>query len=119
MSELAEIVAFEPDLMFSSRIESTAEKERSKVKIVTDYEDLLHHLATEAPSLLLLNLDALKGDIRRLGQFARNENCKIIGYYSHVNGQLAAGAKQIGINVFSRGAFIIRLPDLLREFASA
>jgi hypothetical protein len=119
LSELAEIVAFEPDLIFSSRIESTAEKERLKVRIVTDYEDLSCQLATEAPSLLLLNLDVLEGNIRRLEQFARNENCRIIGYYSHVNGQLAAGAKQIGIDVFSRGSFMIRLPDLLREFASA
>ena len=119
MSELAEIIAFEPDLMFSSRIESAAEKERSKVKILTHYEDLLHQLASEAPNLLLLNLDALEGNIRRLEQFARNENCKIIGYYSHANSQLAAEAKQIGINVFSRGSFVNRLLDLLGEFGSA
>jgi len=105
--------------MFSSRIESAAEKERLRVKIVTDYEDLLQLLASKTPSLLLLNLDVLEGNISRLDQFAKNENCKIIGYYSHVNSQLAAEAKQTGINVFSRGSFVNRLLDLLGEFGSA
>lgn len=106
--------------MFSSRIESAAEKERLRVKIVTDYEDLLQLLASETPSLLLLlNLDVLEGNISRLDQFAKNENCKIIGYYSHVNSQLAAEAKQIGINIFSRGSFVNRLLDLLGEFGSS
>lgn len=117
MNELAQIVAFEPDLIFSSRIESTAEKTQSTVRIVTDYEELLHHLTTEPPDLLLLNLDRLEGSLKRLEKFTRKGNCKTIGYYSHVNGQLAAEAKQIGINAVSRGAFVARLPDLLAETA--
>jgi hypothetical protein len=118
LNELAQIVAFEPDLIFSSRIESTAEKTESTVRIVTDYVELLHYLTTEPPDVLLLNLDPLEGRLSRLEEFTRKGNCKTIGYYSHVNAQLAAEAKQIGINAVSRGAFVARLPDFFRETAN-
>jgi DNA-binding NtrC family response regulator len=114
LKETAKVVAFEPDLIFSSRIESTAQKAKYKVRIITDNEELLHQLATDPPDLLLLNLDSLEGNLESLERFVRKGTYKTIGYYSHMNAQLAEEAERIGVNTVSRRAFVARLNDLLR-----
>jgi hypothetical protein len=90
---------------------------QTKMKIVTDYEELLRHLTTRKPDLLLLNLDSLEGSLNRLEECIRAGPCKTVGYYSHTNSQLAAEAKRVGIDAVSRGAFVAKLPDVLREVA--
>lgn len=68
MNKLTEILVFEPDMLFSSRIENVAEKMSADIAIVTDIEELLRQLAKKTPQLLLVNLDALNGDLERLGK---------------------------------------------------
>jgi hypothetical protein len=42
-------------------------------------------------------------------------NSAVIGYYSHVKGQLAEEAKRVGVEkVFSRGAFSARIEEILK-----
>ncbi len=54
------VVVFEPDLLFSSRIEGQARRIGADLKLVTDYERLLWQLRENVPELLVVNQDFLE-----------------------------------------------------------
>jgi len=95
MAAAGNVLAFEPDLMFSSRIESPIGKMGVQVKVVKDYDLLLQELTTEIPKLLILDLDALEGKLPALCDLL-SESCVSVGYYSHTNTGLAERAKRAG-----------------------
>ena len=108
------IVVFEPDLLFSSRIESEATRLGADVEIVTDLARLLSNLTDSNPALLILNLDSLKNDITRLSDGVRVKSLACVGYYSHVNTQLAQEAKRAEIGmIMPRGVFVKRIREII------
>lgn len=112
----AEIIVFEPDLMFASRIEGAATNAGVGVKFVNDLHEMVEQLRRMTPQTVILNLDAAEGKLDGLEPLVKNGPFKTIGYYSHVNTRLAEDAKRIGIGiVLSRGAFTARLGQILRE----
>lgn len=119
MIETAELIAFEPDLLFLSRIEGAAGRAQVKLKTISNLEELLREAKPTTPRVVFLNLDAIEANLAFLEELAKNASCKIIGYYSHVNTRLAEEARRIGIStVLSRGAFVSRLEEILKESCS-
>lgn len=118
--QVVHLIVFEPDLLFSSRIESAAAKAGFPVKVFDNLNDFLQEAKKSTPQVALVNLDAAVGKLAGLERLARSLSCKVVGYYSHVNSGLAEEAQRTGISaVFPRGAFASKLEALLREFSSA
>jgi ActR/RegA family two-component response regulator len=113
---MAQLIVFEPDLLFSSRIESAAESAGVQVKVMSNLEAFLEETKQTTPRVVLVNLDATGEKLALLEEVARGGACKLVGYYSHVNSGLAEEARSIGIGlVLSRGAFTRELEGILGE----
>ena len=110
------IVVFEPDLLFSSRIEGQARRIGADLNLVTDYDGLLQQLSENVPELLILNLDLLESRLGQLQNILSGKSCKSVGYYSHVNTRLGEEARQCGIRlIMSRGAFFTKMGDIFAQ----
>lgn len=114
---MVHVVLFEPDLLFSSKIESTAKRLNVNLKVITDIGELTHELETGKSTSFILNLDSLEG---KLSIFKKHvDNSTLTGYYSHVKAQLADEAKRAGIQtVVSRGAFASRIQEILADIST-
>jgi hypothetical protein len=107
------VLVFEPDLLFSSQIESAAHKLGLDAKVTVNMSELKQTLQDTAPRAVLVNLDALGADSRALVGLVPGA-CRLIGYYSHVNSKLATEALADGFElVLPRRAFVDRLNDIL------
>jgi len=110
------IVVFEPDLLFSSRIEGQARRIGADVKLVTAYDELLRQLRQNVPKLLIMNLDLLETRLDQLQEILGGKSCKSVGYYSHVNTRLGEEARRHGIGLMmSRGAFVAKMKEVLAQ----
>jgi len=108
------IVVFEPDLLFSSKIQSAAGKKGFDVIVVTNFDELRRDLEKTRPSLLVLSLDSLGTSLGETQTFIRLKAEECVGYYSHVNTRVADEARKLAIGtVVSRGAFFSKLEDIL------
>lgn len=113
-----ELLAFEPDLIFSSKIESVSHKFGVAVKVMTSVDEILKELGDSRPTALTLNLDGLQGKLDVLAEI-RKSHFLIFAYYSHVNTALAEEAKRLRIGaVLTRGAFVSQFPEMLRKVLS-
>lgn len=109
------VVAFEPDLLFSSKIENAARKIGVAVTLVCSFEEL-QTLEVGSHHVFLVSLDFLQGQLKAFEKVVRDKSCKLVGYYSHVNSQLAEEARRMGFQrVISRGAFAKNLESILEE----
>ena len=116
MKSTPSILVFEPDLLFSSRIEGQARRLGADMKLVTDYEGLLRQLRENVPDLLIVNLDLLETGLGQLQDVLGGRSCKSVGYYSHVNARLGEAAKRFGIGlVMSRGAFVTKMKEVFAQ----
>lgn len=116
MKSTPSIVVFEPDLLFSSRIEGQARQIGADLKLVTDYDGLLRQLRENVPDLLIVNLDLLETRLVQLQDILGGKSCKSVGYYSHVNARLGEEEKRFGIGlVMSRGAFVATMKEVFAQ----
>jgi len=89
------------------------------VKVFANLEEFAGEARQTRARVVLVNLDAAEGKLAGIAGLTKSELCKVVGYYSHVNGQLAEEAKRVGISmVLSRGAFVSKLEGILKEFCS-
>ncbi len=120
MVTTAQIIAYEPDLLFSSKIESAAAKFALEVKVTGDLDELLRELRKTVPEIVFVNLDKAEGNLAALEEYARKSACQVVGYYSHVNTKLAEEARRIGFDsVVSRGVFAAKLDQTLAALRSS
>jgi hypothetical protein len=104
---------FEPDLLFSSGIESAARRHGFVVKLTTTTTDLAERLTEKTPSVVVVNLDAVD-TISILSGLTGRQGCRFVGYYSHVNTRVGEEAKKAGFEtVLPRRAFAARLNEIL------
>jgi hypothetical protein len=114
MTANIDILAFEPDLLFFSKIDGSIRKMGARVRVITDAAVLLQDLTKDTPKLLILNLDALEGKLDMLRDVLSGKPCVSVGYYSHTNTRLGEEADRAGISVgMSRGAFVNRIQEIL------
>ena len=111
------VLLFEPDLLFSSRIESVASRFQLEVKVTVTAEELRRAVQESVPKVLLVDLDALPGSVS-LSELV-DGRCKVVGYYSHADSKLAARASANGFEmVIPRRSFMEQLNKVLAEIAS-
>ena len=107
------MLVFEPDLIFSSKVEGAVRRIGLDCKVVSSLDDLAS--ATSANSqALILNLDVFGQRYDLLHKFSEH-GTMLLGYYSHVNVKVNELAKNHGIVSFPRGAFISKLEDVLSD----
>ena len=112
------VIAGVNDLLFASKIRSAAAAAKAEVRFASTGEALLEAVRTLSPGLVLLDLNDRRIDpvglLARLRSDPALSSLKVIGFVSHVQGELIAAARQAGIDeVLARSAFVARLPELL------
>jgi len=112
------VLIYEPDLLFSSRIESAGKKFGLEVKTITNMNELHERLKEGLPKLLLVNLDALDERDELLAGLVSPGSCRLVGYYSHVQTESAEKALKRGFeSVIPRRAFVVKLSEIFAQVA--
>ena len=113
------VLVFEPDLLFSSRIESAAARWGLETKTAVTIEGLKEALQGHEPRALVVNLDAFPRDESPLLE-SFHGRCRLIGYYSHTDAASASRAVAIGFEeVLPRRTFKDRLNVILSNIGSS
>ena len=116
---VVQVLAYEPDLMFSSRIESAARKLGLEVKVASNIAELNLVVKESVPKVMLVNLDAVKERGESCAELVRVAKSKIIGYYSHLDSKFAEEALAAGFEfVIPRRAFAVEVHDILSTAGS-
>src|SRR3972149_4689311 len=102
MTTGTEIVLFEPDLLFSSKVEGAAKRLNVELRVITDLAELLRDFEGSASRVFVISLDALEGKLSALKNHMSGRP-RVIGYYSHVDRKstrLNSSHSQISYAVF-------------------
>lgn len=104
------------DLIFSTKITSTAQSLHIPFAVVRTLEQLAAKLTTAAGGTLIVDLNITAVDPLAAIKAAKALPAppRIIGFLSHVQAELAAAAQSAGADlVLPRSAFSAQLPELL------
>jgi PleD family two-component response regulator len=112
------VLALVDDLMFRSKIKSTATPLGVAVTFAGSSAAALTAMRAAAPSLVILDLNNPRtdplGTIAAMKKDAALASIPTIGYVSHVDVTTIDAARAAGVDdVLARSAFSMRLPDLL------
>ena len=118
------IYFFIEDLFFTAKIQEAARQQGVKVAFMKPDKDVVAHLAElhdhEHPSLIVFDLNNAAAKPLTLIPKLKNKLKKgtsIVGFLSHLQGDLKAKAVEAGCNsVMPRAAFSQNLPNLLRRY---
>ena len=116
------VLAYCPDLLFTTKITDTGRHLGVKVKVASSLSELEERASAINPALILIDLGSNGVDyphsIRRLR--GALPNTPLIAYGSHVDKSLREEARLAGCNaVFVRSEFVKILPDLIRRYATS
>ena len=118
------ILAVMSDLFFSVKITDTARRVGAQVRFVKSDKELLAAAEeTIKPSLIIVDLNSAAmrplPTISKLKADKELKKTSVIGYLSHVQGELKQKAHEAGCDmVLARSAFSQNLPNLLRRHGS-
>jgi CheY-like chemotaxis protein len=118
------ILVVADDLLFRSKISTTAKSLNVVVRAATTPEAAVERARADRPTLVLLDLDGQKpAPFEVLARFAADpvlRTLPTVGFVSHVHADLVHKARTLGIGtVLARSAFVAQLPDLLAPHAEA
>ncbi len=118
------VLAVVDDLMFSSKIRSTAGRLGITVKFARSREAALAAMRAEAPTLVILDLDTARvdplGTVAAMKTDPALSTIPTVGFVSHVRTDLIEAARRAGVNdVMPRSAFAAQLADILGRGAGA
>lgn len=114
------ILAVVEDLLFTVKISDAAKRAGLDVEFVKSERDVLDKAEQEKPLLVILDLNygavqPLKL-ISKLKGSAETKPISVIGYLSHVQGELKQQAQEAGANiVMARSAFSQNLQQILKR----
>ena len=109
------LLLYEPDLLFSSWIESSCRKAGFDVKVLATENELQQAVKEQVPRIWLVSLDSLKDGWKALTGLVRG-TCRLIGYYSHVNSKLGQEALANGFDAaIPRRALSAALDEVLAD----
>ena len=113
------ILAVVSDLFFSVKINDAAKRAGLSVEFVKDHEEVLAK-AKAQPTLIIfdLNFESVDplGVIAKLKNTADLKNISVIGFLSHVQGELKQKAHETGCDmVLARSAFSQNLAQILKR----
>ncbi len=118
------ILAAVGDLFFTVKISDAAKRAGLQVEFVKNDEELLEKAMKEKPALIIfdLNFSAMQPLelIPKLKGSAEMKSISLIGYLSHVQGELKQKAHETGCDmVLARSALSQNLPQILKRHAGA
>ncbi len=119
--ESKKILAVLSDLFFSVKIAEAAKRAGMAVEFVKDAKELVEK-ARHKPTLIIFDLNFEAVDpLKLISKLSGNSEIKgtsLIGYLSHVQGELKQKAQEAGCDmVMTRSAFSQNLPQILRRHA--
>ena len=114
------ILAVVEDLLFTVKISDAAKRAGLDVEFVKSERDVIDKAKHEKPLLIILDLNfnavqplKLISKVKSDGEM---KQISVIGYLSHVQGELKQQAQEAGANiVMARSAFSQNLPQILRR----
>src|SRR4051795_101581 len=114
------ILAVLDDLMFTSKIKTTAGKLGVAVTFARSTDGALAEMRKSAPSLVILDLNNARtnplGIVAAMKQEPALASIPTVGYASHVQTDVIAAARRVGVgDVMARSAFTQQLPDILQR----
>jgi PleD family two-component response regulator len=112
------ILAVLDDLMFTSKIKTTASQLGVSVTFARSAETALSEMRKTAPSLVILDLNNSRTDplglVRSMKQDPALASVRTLAYASHVLTDVIDAARREGVSdVLARSAFSQRLADIL------
>lgn len=115
------VIALVDDLLFTVKILDAAKRVGLDAIFVKSEEDLLAH-AREKPLLIIIDLNTTSVQplhaISTLKSDGELKSISIIGFLSHVQGELKQKAQEAGANiVMARSAFSQNLQQILKRHA--
>jgi PleD family two-component response regulator len=119
--ESKKILAVVSDLFFSVKIIDAAKRAGLALEFVKDSKDVIEK-AGQKPSLIIfdLNFDAIEplNLITKLKENAETKSVSLLGYLSHVQGELKLRAQDAGCDmVMARSAFSLNLPQIFKRYS--
>ena len=114
------ILAVLDDLMFTSKIKTTASQLGVAVTFARSTDGALAEMRKSAPSLVILDLNNARtnplGLVAAMKQEPALAAIPTVGYVSHVDTAVIDAARQAGVTeVLARSAFTSQLADILRR----
>jgi CheY-like chemotaxis protein len=114
----AVILAILDDLMFTSRIKTTASQLGVAVAFARSADAALAEMRKRAPSLVIFDLNSARtdplGTVATMKQEPALRTIPTLGFVSHVQADLIESARRAGIDeVLARSAFTMRLGEIL------
>jgi CheY-like chemotaxis protein len=114
------ILAVLDDLMFSSKIKTTAGQLGVAVAFARSADAAIAEMRKNAPSLVILDLNNPRtnplGIVASMREDPALASIPTVGYASHVQTDVINAARQAGVGeVLARSAFTIQLADILRR----
>lgn len=120
--EKKKILAVVDDLLFTVKISDAAKRVGLDVEFLKSERDVLEKAAHEKPLLIILDLNNNSVEplklISKLKAHGDLKKISLIGYLSHVQGELKQQAHEAGANiVMARSAFSQNLQQILKRHA--
>jgi PleD family two-component response regulator len=114
------ILAVLDDLMFTSRIKTTASQLGVSVVFARSADGALAEMRKAPPSLVILDLNNARTDplgiVAAMRQEAALASIPTVGYVSHVQTDVINAARQAGVGeVMARSAFTQQLAEILKR----
>ncbi|MGH9648655.1 MAG: response regulator [Bryobacteraceae bacterium] len=121
--ESKKVLAILEDLFFTVKINEAAKRAGLPITFIKSEHDALEQ-AKNQPALIILDINFQGIDplnlIRKLKADEQTKRINLIGYLSHVQGELKLQAQQAGCDmVMPRSAFSQNLPQILKRHSSA
>jgi CheY-like chemotaxis protein len=106
------------DLMFRSKISTTAKAVGTTIAAATTVEAAVARARELTPSLVILDLDGVRTQpfevLRRFSADPDLVSIPTLGFVAHVHTDVIRQARALGIGeVMARSAFVATLPDIL------
>ncbi len=119
--ENKKILAVLEDLFFTVKINESAKRAGMPIEFVKSEADALARALTN-PALIIIDLNCARIDplklIGTLKAGAETKPINLIGYLSHVQGELKQQAQEAGCDmVMARSAFSQNLPQILKRYS--
>jgi CheY-like chemotaxis protein len=116
------ILVVADDLLFRSKISTTAKSLGVVVRAATTPEAAVERAREDRPTLVLIDLDGQRPQpFAVLEEFSRDatlQTLPTVGFVSHVHADLVQRARALGIGtVLARSAFVAQLPAILAPHA--
>jgi CheY-like chemotaxis protein len=123
MLEPKKILAVLEDLFFTVKINESAKRAGLAIAFVKSEHDVLEQ-AKRQPALIIVDLNFQGVDpltlIRKLKADEHTKGINLVGYLSHIQGELKQQAQEAGCNmVLARSAFSQNLPQILKRHAGS